>query len=138
MFDATEAFCGFIRSLERRASSRGGVRTAAVRALAVGFCLTMPFAAGAQSAGNEAARVAGAAEVLSVVRWNGSLAGMAGRTVELRFSLFQDQAGGLALWSETQTVKIDANGRYSVLLGATSAEGLPQGLFQAGQARWIE
>jgi hypothetical protein len=74
----------------------------------------------------------------SVVRWNGSLPASAGRTVEVRFALYQDQAGGLALWSETQAVTVDADGRYTVLLGAASAEGLPPALFQAGEPRWIE
>jgi hypothetical protein len=57
--------------------------------------------------------------------------------VSLRFALYQDQAGGLPLWSETQAVKVGSDGRYSVLLSATSAEGLPQALFKAGEARWI-
>ena len=74
----------------------------------------------------------------SVVRWTGSLPEAAGRLLELRFAIYQDQAGGLALWSETQPVKIGADGKYSVLLGATSAEGLPAALFSAGVARWIE
>jgi hypothetical protein len=76
----------------------------------------------AQSAGTEAISAAGAASVLNVVRWTGSLPEAAGHTVEARFALYQDQAGGLALWSETQPVKVGADGRFSVLLGATSAE----------------
>jgi hypothetical protein len=59
------------------------------------------------------------------------LAEDAGRMVQVRFALYQDQAGVLALWNEMQTVKVGSNGRYSVLLGATSAEGLPQTMFQA-------
>jgi hypothetical protein len=73
-----------------------------------------------------------------VVRWSGSLPDAAGRSAELRFALYADQVGGSALWSETQRVSVGADGRYSVLLGATSAEGLPQTLFQGGEARWIE
>jgi hypothetical protein len=84
------------------------------------------------------AAVGGSSAVLNVVRWAGSMPEAAGRTVEIRFSLYQDQGGGLALWNETQAVKVGADGRYSVLLGATTAEGLPSGLFQAGVARWIE
>jgi hypothetical protein len=62
----------------------------------------------------------------------------AGKTVNMSFALYQDPAGGTALWSETQTVKVGSDGRYTVLLGATSDEGLPQALFQSGGARWIE
>jgi hypothetical protein len=76
--------------------------------------------------------------VQKVVRWNGTLPEAAGRTVPVRFALYQNQAGGLALWNETQTVKVGADGRYSVLLGVSSAEGLPQVLFDGGAARWVE
>ena len=75
---------------------------------------------------------------LSVVRWTGSLPEAAGRVLEVHFAIYQDQAGGLALWSETQPVKVGADGKYSVLLGATTDDGLPAGLFQSGLARWIE
>jgi len=78
------------------------------------------------------------ATVLNLVRWSGTLPEAQGRTVELQFALYQDPAGGLALWSEQQAVKVGADGRYSVLLGATNAEGLPKALFQGGAARWIE
>jgi len=84
----------------------------------------------AQSATVDGATPAGPIAVLNVVRWNGILPAAAGRTVEVSFALYQDQAGGLALWNETQTVPVGADGRYSVLLGATSAEGLPSTLFQ--------
>jgi hypothetical protein len=102
------------------------------------LCLVvcMGLAAGAQNA--ETPRVTGAASALSVVRWTGSLPEAAGRTVEMSFALYEEPAGGLALWQETQPVKVAADGRYTVLLGAMNAEGLPQTLFQGGAARWIE
>jgi hypothetical protein len=118
------------------------VISGAVRA---GLCACLLYAASTQpsaaqdiSATPEDAATAVSAHALSLVRWNGSLPQAAGHTVEVKFSLFQDAAGGLALWSEMQTVNVGADGRYTVLLGATGAEGLPQTLFQAGEARWIE
>jgi hypothetical protein len=51
--------------------------------------------------------------------------------------VYRDQQGGDALWSETQTVAIDADGRYSMLLGSTSSDGLPLDLFTAAEPRWI-
>jgi hypothetical protein len=84
------------------------------------------------------AAAAQSASIASLIRWTASLPEAAGRTAEVRFAIYQDQAGGMALWSETQTVKVGADGRYSVLLGAASAEGLPRALFQGGVARWIE
>jgi hypothetical protein len=62
------------------------------------------------------------------------LAGETGVT----FQIFKDEAGGDALWMETQTVAIDSAGRYQVQLGATSPNGLPAGLFSTGEARWLE
>jgi hypothetical protein len=54
------------------------------------------------------------------------------------FSLYTEQSGGSPLWVETQNVQPDASGHYSVMLGSTSSQGLPSGLFASGQARWLE
>ncbi|MGH9579771.1 MAG: hypothetical protein ACRD2R_02155, partial [Terriglobales bacterium] len=51
------------------------------------------------------------------------------------FALYKHQEGGAALWEETQTVKVEAEGRYIVLLGAL--KDLPQDLFTANEARWL-
>ncbi|HXR38553.1 MAG TPA: hypothetical protein VN776_05650, partial [Terracidiphilus sp.] len=55
----------------------------------------------------------------------------------IAFALYKDQAGGAALWLETQNVTPDAQGRYTVLLGANSAEGLPVDVFRANEAQWL-
>jgi hypothetical protein len=94
--------------------------------------------AGAQNAATEEEQVADSITPLHLVRWTGSLPEAAGRTVEMSFGLYASPSGGSALWSETQTVKVGADGRYSVLLGASSAEGLPQKLFEDAESRWIE
>ncbi|MGC9946048.1 MAG: hypothetical protein ABSF64_06725 [Bryobacteraceae bacterium] len=64
---------------------------------------------------------------------NGTLTG----TVGLTIGLYVEADGGTPLWCEAQNVTPDARGRYSVLLGATQAEGLPLDLFASGQARWL-
>jgi hypothetical protein len=102
------------------------------------LAVAMALPAGAQSADTDASAVAGSASTVNIVRWMGSAPEATGRTVEMSFALYQEPAGGLALWSETQPVKVGTDGRYTVLLGATSAEGLSQTLFRAGEARWIE
>ena len=61
------------------------------------------------------------------------LTGVAGIT----FALYSDQSGGAALWLETQNVTADSNGHYTVLLGATKPEGLPEELFTSEQAHWV-
>lgn len=91
-----------------------------------------------QNVETDASATAPAASTANLVRWTGSLPQAAGRTVEVTFALYQEPEGGPALWSETQSVKVGADGRYSVLLGAMSTEGLSQTIFQSGEARWIE
>ncbi|MGO9274848.1 MAG: beta strand repeat-containing protein [Terriglobia bacterium] len=53
------------------------------------------------------------------------------------FSLYELQEGGSPLWSESQKVQLDEQGRYTVLLGATQPEGLPLDLFTSGKALWL-
>jgi hypothetical protein len=82
------------------------------------------------------------AEVPRLIKFSGTLldaqdrpmAGLVGVT----FALHAQQTGGAALWIETQNVKPDANGLYTVLLGANSANGVPAELFASGEARWLE
>ena len=57
--------------------------------------------------------------------------------VSVTFSLYQLQEGGSSLWSESQKVQVDDQGRYTVLLGATLPEGLPLDLFTSGKALWL-
>ena len=57
--------------------------------------------------------------------------------VGITFSLYAQQQNGSPLWSEIQTVQPDAEGRYSVFLGAASSTGLPLDLFANGTARWL-
>ena len=63
---------------------------------------------------------------------------VAGRgVVGITFALYKDQQGGAPLWLETQNVPVDPKGRYSALLGASKAEGVPMDLFTSGEARWL-
>lgn len=54
------------------------------------------------------------------------------------FAIYAQQTGGAALWLETQNVKPDGNGNYSVLLGAETANGLPAELFASGNTAFGE
>jgi len=53
------------------------------------------------------------------------------------FSLYAEQQGGSALWTELQNVTLDANGQYTVLLGSQHSEGVPAELFTTNEARWL-
>src|SRR5579864_8581808 len=52
-------------------------------------------------------------------------------------SVYADQTGGNALWQEVQNVSLDADGHYSVLMGATQNDGMPLELFSSAEPRWL-
>jgi hypothetical protein len=76
-----------------------------------------------------------------VIRMNGTLppaaGAIAGAPENVRFAIYDAETGGTLLWEEIQAVALDASGQYSVLLGATSTDGLPVDLFAGGAARWL-
>jgi hypothetical protein len=74
----------------------------------------------------------GAAQLL---RFEGKLA--ANTAVGVTFSIFKEEYGGTALWSETQTVQPGLNGAYNVLLGAATNRGVPVSIFSSGESRWL-
>ena len=72
-----------------------------------------------------------------LVRFSGVLAAGPTGTVPVVFSLYREQADHLPLWTETQNVTVDADGRYTVALGLGSPDGLPSIVFADGGARWV-
>jgi hypothetical protein len=85
---------------------------------------------------------AGRTTVPNLIRYSGTLKGEQGSLVPLAtrgvtFAIYQQQDGGAPLWMETQSVTSDANGNYSVLLGRTTATGLPGDLFSPSEERWL-
>ena len=81
------------------------------------------------------------ANVPRVVRFAGTITNADGtpRTgvVGVMFSLYSEQQGGTALWTELQNVTVDANGQYTVLLGSQHSDGVPADLFTSNEARWL-
>ncbi len=79
--------------------------------------------------------------VPAVVRFNGIAVDAEGKVlsgaVDMTFSIYKEEQGGAALWMEAQSVNLDANGHYAVLLGAATPSGLPLDAFASGEARWI-
>ena len=88
----------------------------------------------------ESATVAGT--VPRLVSFSGALKDAAGKPltgpVDLHFAIYENFDGVEPLWFETQTVELDAQGHYTVLLGVMRPEGLPPALFTSGKARWLE
>ena len=61
----------------------------------------------------------------------------AGTVESVTFSIYADPDGGVPLWQETQTIMLDEQGRYTVLLGATQESGIPAAVFASGDAQWL-
>lgn len=53
------------------------------------------------------------------------------------FSLYANQNDDAPLWSEHHVVTLDESGRYSVVLGSFTQDGLPADAFAAGAPRWL-
>jgi trimeric autotransporter adhesin len=83
---------------------------------------------------------AASAAIPRLVQFSRTLKGVNGRpitgVVGVTFSIYADQEGGAPLWMETQNVTADADGKYTVFLGAAS-NGIPDFVFVSGQGRWL-
>jgi Chaperone of endosialidase len=80
--------------------------------------------------------------VPNLIRYSGTLKNaetmaISSATVGVTFSIYKQQDGGAPVWIETQNVTTDASGNYSVLLGSTTATGLPGDLFSQEEQRWL-
>jgi len=77
----------------------------------------------------------------SMVKFTSTLTNSAGKPlsgiVGVSFSLYAEKVGGTPLWMETQNVRPDKQGLYSVMLGSATAQGLPAEIFAGGGARWL-
>lgn len=108
------------------------------------FSLALALVAPAAAPQTTAIPVAASAPtaVPSLVPYSGSALDSDGRPlagpIGVTFQIYKDEIGGESLWTESQTVSIDASGHYKVQLGATSLNGLPSDLFATGEARWLE
>jgi hypothetical protein len=63
--------------------------------------------------------------VPQIIQFTGTLSGAPSGTVSITFTLYENEQGGTALWSETDNVQLDAQGHYTALLGSALPEGLP-------------
>lgn len=79
------------------------------------------------------------AAVDRLFRISGLLPGTApvGTAAPVVLGIYDSEVGGAPLWQEVQTVPIGVGGLYTVLVGATSAEGVPPDVFATGEPRWL-
>ena len=116
-----------------------------IRFLAFTFALALGLAGAPALKGQDA--TASPSVVPPIIKFNGVITSettqnrtsdsVSAGLVTATFSLYQFQEGGSPLWSESQKVQLDEQGRYVVLLGATSSAGLPLDLFTSGKALWL-
>src|SRR5271157_1034190 len=88
------------------------------------------------------AQQASTTSVPNLIRYSGTLkeaetAATSSATVGVTFAIYKQQEGGAPIWMETQNVTPGRDGQYSVLLGSTTAAGLPDGLFSQQEERWL-
>ncbi len=107
---------------------------------AVLFCLALAFSlvSQAQVAAGPSIADSTANQPVSTrtISFSGNVPGQLDGALSLTFAIYPDQQSSAALWSETQVVQI-AGEKYTVMLGATSAAGLPQEIFATDQAHWL-
>src|SRR5215831_14892327 len=72
----------------------------------------------------------------NVISFSGSVPNQPDGALTVTFALYPDQQATTAIWTETQLVQI-TQGKYTALLGSTSAQGLPPDVFSANQAKWL-
>src|SRR6476646_1734531 len=68
--------------------------------------------------------------------FSGTIPGQLDGALSVTFSIYPDQQSATTLWTETQVVQVTAE-KYSVMLGSTSATGLPSEIFSADQSHWL-
>jgi hypothetical protein len=55
----------------------------------------------------------------------------------LRFSVYAQRDSLQPVWSEVQTVGLNKDGQFSVMLGSKTLNGIPSELFESGQPLWL-
>ena len=103
--------------------------------------LGVPFFSIAQRPSSTSSEQSASPQIPHLIPYSGSLKDDSGEPVttptEITFAIYKEQQGGPQLWIEIQKVTPDANGGYSVLLGSSSPNGVPQDVFNTTEARWI-
>jgi len=75
------------------------------------------------------------------IRFTGSLVDSAGQprtgVIGVTFSIYGQPLDGTPLWQEVQNVSLGPQGRYSVILGLTTTDGLPLEIFNSPGPLWL-
>ena len=100
------------------------------RCARITLCFVVTLLATASLAQNSAT-----SSVPNLIRYGGTLkderGGALTSTVGVTFAVYKQQDGSAPIWQETQNITPDSIGQYSVLLGTSTAAGLPEDLFRS-------
>jgi hypothetical protein len=55
----------------------------------------------------------------------------------ITFALYAEEDSDTPIWSETQNAVLDVQGRFTVLLGSASPNGIPAEIFASREAHWL-
>jgi len=115
------------------------ISTGVLGAITLLVALGLGNGAKAQESSAEGSEIAQPAQTVvpQLIRYSGLAPNRTGDVVEAVFRIYASRQGGDAIWTETQRVSVDTDGKYNVLLGAASEGGLPQAVFAAGQGQWL-
>jgi len=103
----------------------------------LGFCIVLPLHA-QQTLRSENPSVTTVPRLVRVSNTFHPANGLPAAPVEsVTLSVYSEETGGTPLWQETQNVNIDADGRYTVLMGSTQNDGVPLDLFSSSEPRWL-
>jgi hypothetical protein len=99
------------------------------------------FLNGSVLVGQSAPSDSGGTVVPALIQFSSAIQDPSGRALggsrSLTFALYDNQQGGAANWSETQTVIEDSQGRYTAYLGSATTGGIPADLFASGTTQWV-
>ena len=115
------------------------ISTGVLGAITLLVALGLGNGAKAQESSAEGSEIAQPAQTVvpQLIRYSGLAPNRTGDVVEAVFRIYASRQGGDAIWTETQRVSVDTDGKYNALLGAASEGGLPQAVFAAGQGQWL-
>src|SRR5437879_1846193 len=102
-------------------------------------CLQTANAASNQDTKEQAPVTSIASGLPRFIRYTGVVREMAEKprtgVVGVIFSIYDKEDAVAPVWLESQSVTADETGHYTVVLGATKADGLPANIFTSGEAR---
>lgn len=75
--------------------------------------------------------------VPGIIRYDGILSGQSSAEIALSFSIYKSRDAANPLWQETQKVRPDSTGHYTVFLSAVDPGGIPDFILRNSQPQWL-